>query len=1029
MLKEGVIIMSNHLPSDKHAPQPISEPHHQEQKEQKLASQQVWQWIKKHYFILLLLIPIVMSIYLRTMPAYLPLTDIRAEENVLLGLKGQVSNAVEAQYPNLPQQNKDELIKKQHDEYLKEHKEEIYQVIDQQSKSYKDFYQDATGHTYLFELDPWHWYRLAKNYLDHGYEGDLEYNGRYYDTYIYAGLPLDKRSSSPKKIGTFHVLMIIVFYKIASFFNPSVALTTVAFYVPMIFGALFIIPAFFIGRKFAGNIGGFFAALLLSIHKALILRTSAGFSDTDGYSIFFPLMIIWLFIEAWDAEKKLAKILLSAGAGLLVGVYSYAWSGWWNIFYFIIAAVLITLLYILVCHFSQCFALAETIKKSYNLIKMQLLVLFVFIAGGIFSVSMSMGFSKIAATFLNLVLAPLNFVRFKAVATSTLWPNVFTTVAEQNSSSISEAISLTGGPILFFLAITGVLLYLALSHKSYKDYSPMIVLSYLWMFLLFWLNKYFTSKVLFYILFLSVPLICISLLYKTYKTFLHENPFTIILLLWLNLTIINGAYFDNVIYYIILLTIPFILQMAFGAWHNQQASSHIIYTSLLIMWLFATFYASIKGVRFTLLLVVPLVLCFGIALYTLYNLLVPVLKNMLFIPNIISKIALIILFLLLLIQPFKEGYTMSINMIPSINDQWYNLLVDLREKSAPDAIINSWWDMGHWFKAIGNRATTLDGGNQNSPQAHWLGKLLLTDNEYESMGILRMLDCGANTAFNESQSMFNLDQVKTKNVIDHIILLSKSEAKNYLLQQGLSQEQSEHILQYTHCQPPEDYLVVSWDMIGKAGVWAHFGSWNFSRAQVIYLANKNMKEEAITFMQEDMKLTKEQAEETYAQIKPYGSGDKANTWIAPWPSYRSDKVPCIKREKDIICENGLLVNFTENQFYAPTPDGGKLFPLVGSFIDATGKYTVQNMEDSNKTLLRTTDGQPFGASLFIDENGKYYTVLMDPVLAKSMFNRMFYFSNQDLACFDLFQFSGITSQQKIAIWKVDWDCSQKNTSN
>lgn len=1034
LLKEGVVIMSDHLSPDKHVPQHTSE----HQQEQKLASRQVWQWIKKHYFILLLLIPIIFSIYLRTMPAYLPITEIRAEENALLGLKAQISNVVDAQYPNLPQQNKDDLIKKQYDEYLKQHQQEIDQFIQQQSKNFKDFYQDDTGHTYLFELDPWHWYRLAKNYLDHGYEGDLEHNGRYYDTYIYAGLPLDKRSSSPKKIGTFHVLMIIVFYKIASFFNPAIALTTVAFYVPMIFGVLFIIPAFFIGRKIAGNIGGFFTALLLSFHKALILRTSAGFSDTDGYSIFFPLMITWLFIEAWDAQKTITKILLSIGAGLLVGVYSYAWSGWWNIFYFIIAAALITLAYILFCKLDkktknildllQGKKFTETVKKSYTLIKAQLSVLLLFIFAGIFSVSMSMGFSKLPATFLNLVLAPLSFIRFKAVATSTLWPNVFTTVAEQNSSSISEAILLVGGQLLFFLAITGVFLYLALNHKNYKDYSPMIALSYVWMFLLFWLSKYFSSKVLLYILLLLVPFVCISLLYKTYKTFFNENILTIALLLWMTLIIMNGTYFDNVINYIICLSIPFIVQIAFAAWHNQEANNFVLYTCILVLWFFATFYASIKGVRFTLLLVAPLVLCFGIAVYALYHLLVPVLKNIFFIPNIVSKVVIIILFLLILLQPFKQGYTMSINMVPSISDQWYNLLVDLREKSAPDAIINSWWDMGHWFKAIGNRATTLDGGNQNSPQAHWLGKLLLTDNEYESRGILRMLDCGANTAFNESQSMFNLDQVKTKNVIDHIILLPKNEAKNYLLEQGLTEEQAEHILQYTHCQPPENYLVVSWDMIGKSGVWAHFGSWNFSRAQVIYLANKNMKEEAIAFMQQDMKLTREQAEETYAQIKPYGSGDKANTWIAPWPSYKSDEVPCSKKDNDIICENGLVLNLTENQFYAPTPEGGKLFPSVSSFIDGNGNYIVQDMQDSNQTLLRTNDGQVFGASLFPDETGRYYTILMDPVLAKSMFNRLFYFNNPNLDCFDQFLVSGTASQQKIAVWKIDWNCSQKKAN-
>ncbi len=1064
--------------SDSH-PQIASEPHtaaRHEQKEQRVTAQHVWHWIKKHYFIILLLIPIIISIYLRTMPAYLPIADEKAEEAVLLGLKGQIENIVNNQYPNLPQQNKDALIKEQYEKYLEEHRVELEQSIEQQGKVYKSFYQDDAGQTYLFELDPWHWYRLAKNYLEHGYEGDLEKNGRYYDMYIYAGLPLDKRSSSPKKIGTFHVLMIVVFYKIASFFNPSIPLTTVAFYVPMIFGVLFIIPAFFIGRKLGGNIGGFFTALLLSFHKALILRTSAGFSDTDGYSIFFPLMIVWMFIEAWNAEKVISKIMLSSAAGTLVGIYSYAWSGWWNIFYFIIIAAIITITFTLVCQLDKntkdkiavCLLVAlaclliwqltntrvflfvsilgiltspaivlytrlasgktlmQTIKNTYVLTRTYIAILVAFIMSGILSVSIVVGISKIMVTFSNLFLAPFNFVRFKAVATSTLWPNVFTTVAEQNSSSVSEALGLTGGRILFFIAITGLFLYLTL---YYKNHSAMIVGSYLWIFLFFWLSKYFTSKILFYILFLAVPLVCISINYKQYKTVLHETSITIILLVWMVLVLFNGNYFDNVIFYLLLLGIPFILMIVFAAYHEQHKSNYIFYISFLVLWLLATFYASIKGVRFTLLLVVPLVISFGIGVYTIYQLLAPVLKARFFIPNSVVKVILVILFLALLIQPFREGYTMSMNMVPSISDQWYNLLVELRENSDPRAIINSWWDMGHWFKAIGNRATTLDGGNQNSPQAHWLGRLLLTDNEYESMGILRMLDCGANTAFNESQSFFNLDQVKTKKVIDQIILLERQEAKKYLVQQSLTEEQAEHILQYTHCEPPENYLVVSWDMIGKSGVWAHFGSWNFSRAQVIYLANKNMKEEAIQFMQDDMNFTRENAEQTYAQIKPYGSGDKANTWIAPWPSYKSALTPCVKSDANIICENDLVFNISDNTIYAPMPEGKKLYPLVSSFLDKDDKYTVIELEQSDENILRTNDGQSFGVTIFPDETGRYYTVLMDPVLAKSMFNRMFYFKTDSLACFDLFQTSSISSQQKIAVWKVDWSCDKKRISN
>ena len=67
---------------------------------------------------------------------------------------------------------------------------------------------------------------------------------------------------------------------------------------------------------------------------------------------------------------------------------------------------------------------------------------------------------------------------------------------------------------------------------------------------------------------------------------------------------------------------------------------------------------------------------------------------------------------------------------------------------------------------------------------------------------------------------------------NEIIPLDKPEAENALLKHGFSDENISKILKYTHCDPPDNYFITSADMVNKAGVWGHFGSWDFDRALI-----------------------------------------------------------------------------------------------------------------------------------------------------------------------------------------------------
>ncbi|MBW2999690.1 dolichyl-diphosphooligosaccharide--protein glycosyltransferase subunit STT3, partial [Candidatus Woesearchaeota archaeon] len=588
----------------------------------------VKRFFKKYSILFLILIPIILSIYLRSMPAYLPITDQWAENAVQGSIKSNIEQQINQQYPNLPAENRQALVNQQFQQAVTQQKKEYEAQVKAVSQQFKSHLQDDDGQTYLLAIDPYTYYRTSRNMLENGHPGDIIKNGVPWDNHKVA--PIGGKAKT-----ILHNYVILFVYKIMNFFDSKVSLMKGSFYVPLLIATLSVIPAFFIARRFGGNIAGLFASVMVAIHPNFLTRTIAGFSDTDSYNVFFPLLIVWLFLEAFYVKDIKKRIMLSSFSGTLLGIYSFAWAGWWYIFDIMLGAIGIFILYQLYINRDK---LKNILKKPE--VKNALIIIACFIVfSGIF-VSIFVGFGN----FIKSPLQPIWFTAIKDPAKANLWPNVYTTVAELNPASLPKIITGIGGKFLFFIAILGII-------------------------------------------------------------------FTLI--------------------------------------RKQEGKVDIKYAVLLILWFIGTMYAATKGVRFILVLVPAFGVAFGIACGTIYQYVSKWISKNLSVDKKIIKPIMIIVLCLLLIAPFKSAKVTAINEVPSFDDGWYNTLTKIKDNSEENAIINSWWDFGHWFKAMADRAVTFDGGSQNNPQAHWIGNVLLTSNEDEAIGILRMMDCGADTAFDE----------------------------------------------------------------------------------------------------------------------------------------------------------------------------------------------------------------------------------------------------------------------------------------
>src|ERR1051326_6959476 len=137
--------------------------------------------------------------------------------------------------------------------------------------------KDGRSYAYLGDYDSYVWLRNARNYLRHGTTCDVSVAGECRDTY--GDAPVGYRMIYNRSL---HIAAIIGVHRVATFFHPGYPLAASAFLVPALGGGRGVLPAFFIGRRLGGNIGGVVAALMISLDPAFLLR-SVG-SDNDGRS-------------------------------------------------------------------------------------------------------------------------------------------------------------------------------------------------------------------------------------------------------------------------------------------------------------------------------------------------------------------------------------------------------------------------------------------------------------------------------------------------------------------------------------------------------------------------------------------------------------------------------------------------------------------------------------------------------------------------------------------------------------------------
>jgi len=437
-----------------------------------------------------------------------------------------------------------------------------------------------------------------------------------------------------------------------------------------------------------------------------------------------------------------------------------------------------------------------------------------------------------------------------------------------------------------------------------------------------------------------------------------------------------------------------ILALLIGALQNRRYTGfkrEAVF--ILVIWALAMFFASSRGIRFVMFLPLPL----GVSLGWIMNDLYEYFKNK---KNIWGIISAIIVFFIFSVVCIGRASEVAKNMYPLMDDTWYKVLNLIKEKTPQEAIINSWWDFGDWFKVVAGRRVIFDGQSQDKPQAYWMAKALLSNNENEAIGILRMLNNGGNKAF-EIINEHIKDQLQAVLLLESIIAAEPEKAEAALLDY-LPLPAAQEVMKILFSTPPRACFIVENTMLPKMGAISYLGTWDFSK---VYIAKNFNLQEKDQIMEHLKKLGRDNQDiQRFYQevflIKP-GSLDD---WLSRRVLFYSGLVNGQEKDGEVFFDNGFIYNPKEQTIRS---NAGQVPRSL--FVLNDNELTEKGYPNANVIF-----------SIFVMKNkDNYACVLLDRELANSMLMRLYFFNGQGLRHFIPF-IQAAEGNDYILVFNIAW---------
>ena len=918
----------------------------------------------------------ILVVWIRTLPLSLRVMDDRADQVVRRQISNRVAQEVSQELFGSQWRAQ---VARQAAQWIDENPAQFEADKAAVSRDLKSQFTydgpDGQEHVYLGGRDSYVWLRHARNILRTGTECDAVVEGECRDTY--ANAPVGAEMVYQRSL---HTAAIVGVHRVITRFKPASPLAASAFLVPVIIGGLGVLPAFFIGRRLAGTIGGLFAAVLIGLNSQFLLRSIG--SDNDVWNVVLPLYMLWMAVLALGAARLSRQVAYSVLMGAFVGLHTWAWRGGWPFTY----AVVVCGLFGRLLFYSFSYAIHTSSHRVWQATEVRrtglVLVVFWVAAGlGATLAGAEPSYLMIPVTVLEAVVGSPG-----GAGEVDYWPDALITVGELLKPNLG-AIAVAQGTVFFlFVGLLGLLLLMLPKHAGWP-----------WRYVSLLLGG--------------------SVLYR----YLITAP-------GLSRSMTIG-----------LIAVPLAAALVLHLADQRDSDDVDGGTWIVVCWFLAGLYLAFSGVRFFILMAPPLGIAIAVAAGRLYaegRDLARRTKTRY--RRIAVRVLLVVVLALLIIRPVQWGYATARNYTPDMHDAWWQSLSRIAEESGPDAIVNTWWDYGHWVKYVAQRRVSNDGSSLLTHVPHWLGRALMAPTERESIGVLRMLNCGSDAtplpegrlgAYGKVRAT-GRDPITAYTIVAALLTLDKPEARSHLAQHGFSAPQQDSILQSTHCEPPEAYFIVSSREPHTAPAWARLGLWDFRRAYIAKRARELPQAEAVADLIQRFGYTEKEAAELYTQARTATSPGQLRSFIGPPQNYFEPTwLPCRPAPdgKDMVCDVGVHAGPEESRLvdfvYNPTsPSDARLRahqPGDGFVVETRETPAVvilAGAERMEEIAIPTATYPDLGVLVDLPNQR---ILVGSPSLLRSTFTQLFYLDGRYATQYEKFDDRSIDTDRAV-IWKINW---------
>jgi len=915
--------------------------------------------------------------WVRLLPRALGDVEMRAE----VRLREKVTAEVDAQLPaDIPERRAaiDQAVRAWPKEHPAEFQQRGHELAEQLASEFRYTGDDGRQHVFLGDYDSYHWLRMARNYLRTGTTCDQIVDGVCRDTY--ANAPVGRTNIYNRSL---HIASIIALNRLIAFFRPGFPIPAGSFLVQVLVGMLGVIPAFAIGRRVAGNLGGLCTAIVLGLNP-LFLHRSLG-SDDDVWNVVLPLFMVWALIEASAAPSWRRQIAYAMLGAVFTGLHAASWSGWPFAYGVLMIALLANLLFEsikLALHKARSASSGAGVRRAALVV-----VVFYFsawittsMAGASYFATVRSIAQPIAAVLHTHPGGP-DVAAGARPSGESAWPTSFSTVAELKRGDAAQFAHWMGGEWVLLAGALGLLL-LALPNRRWRwwDFALLIGAAGLY--------RYGLTA---------------SLTGNWRLPALIATPIAVAILI----DLMPNA--DRL---------------------EEDRSAALIVTT----WFCAVLYLGLAE-RFAMLLAAPFAIAFGAIPGRAYRWIDRLVRERERRPRYAAALSAAVFVMLAawIIVPAEAGYLAARDYMPIINQAWWTTLENLREQSPPNAIINAWWDYGYWIKYGAERRVAMDGGSLSTHIPYWLSRALLAPNDNQAVGMLRMLDCGSDATPNPEGQLGaygkltaqGLDPIAAQSIVLEISGLDLAAARARLARSGLGEAAQTSVLASTHCDAPPAYLILS--TIMEHSKWSELGSWDFRRAYA-YQNDRSIPEAtAVDDLAARFGMPPADARALVQQVRGLHSDEDAQHFIAPVQTLQAGWIPCgspISGELD--CTPDLLPlsqrAIVAELVYRPTGTTLKI-----RFV--TDERKVQERDGTPAMVLIAGDNgiveQPVDSPTDPDiavmvEPARSRALIGPSNMIRSTFTRLMMLDGSYSPLFTKVHEATVINGETVTTWKINW---------